>query len=340
MRYRLLGRSGLRVSELCLGAMTFGSAAAPDEAVAIVRRFEEAGGNFIDTANRYGRGESERIVGDAIRHNRDRWVLATKYTLTSDATDPNAGGAHRKSQRRAIDASLKRLGTDYVDVYWVHIWDPHTSVEEVVSSLDDLVRSGKVLYVGISDTPAWLVARAVTMAEQRGLARFDALQVPYSLVRRTVERELLPMARALDLTVTGWAPLAGGLLTGRYGSDRDRPTDGRWASRAPSERDLLICDTLNEVAAARDASAGQVAIAWVRAQRHRAMTIPIVGARTEEQLVDAVKAVEFDLDATELARLEEVSRIEPGFPGDFDAAELVCGDALERIDDDRTTTGS
>ncbi len=340
MRYRLLGRTGLRVSEICLGAMTFGSASTPEQATAIVRRFEEAGGNFIDTANRYGTGKSERIVGEAIASNRDRWVLATKYTLTSDAGDPNAGGSHRKSQHRAIDASLKRLQTDYIDVYWVHIWDPHTPVEEVVMSLDDLVRSGKVLYVGISDTPAWLVSRAVTMADERGLQRFSALQVPYSLVRRDVERELLPMARALDLAVTAWAPLGGGLLTGRFGSDRDRPADGRWADRTPSERDLLICDALNEVAAARGVSASRLAIAWLRAQQHRAVTIPIVGVRTEAQMTDAVSAVEFDLDASELERLDEASRIELGFPGDFDADSMVHGDALGLIDDHRTTMGS
>ena len=234
MRYRLLGRSGLRVSELCLGAMVFGDqrgawGASREEAAAIVHSFAQVGGNFIDTANHYAGGESERIVGELIGPDRDRWVLATKYTLSADPDDPNAGGSHRKSLRRAVDASLKRLGTDYIDLYWVHIWDAFTPVEEVIRALDDLVRSGKVLYVGISDTPAWIVSRAVTLAEQQGLTPFCALQLPYSLVERTVERELLPMARALDLAVTGWAPLGGGLLTGRYGTDRERPADSRVA---------------------------------------------------------------------------------------------------------------
>lgn len=232
MRYRLLGRS--RVSELCLGAMVFGDerggwGATREEASAIFASFAEAGGNFVDTANFYADGDSERIVGDVIRPDRDRWVLGTKYALSSDRSDPNAGGTHRKSLHRSIDRSLERLGTDYIDLYWVHIWDAYTQVEEVISALDDLVRAGKVLYLGISDIPAWIVSRAVTLAEQRGSSPFTALQVPYSLVERTVERELLPMARGLDLAVTAWAPLGGGLLTGRYGSDRERPTDTRLA---------------------------------------------------------------------------------------------------------------
>jgi aryl-alcohol dehydrogenase-like predicted oxidoreductase len=185
--------------------------ATPEAAAAIVKRYAEAGGNFIDTANHYAGGESERIVGDLISPDRDRWVVGTKYGLSSDPEDPIAGGTHRKSLRRAVDRSLERLQTDYIDLYWVHIWDAYTPVEEVVSALDDLVRSGKVLYLGISDTPAWMVSRAVTLAEQLGLTPFCALQVPYSLVERTVERELLPAARALDLAVTGWAPLGGGL---------------------------------------------------------------------------------------------------------------------------------
>lgn len=338
MSYRLLGRTGLRVSELCLGAMIFGSSVSSRaDAAAIVKRFAEAGGNFVDTANRYGGGESERIVGELIRPDRDRWVLATKYTLSTDPDDPNAGGSHRKSLRRAIDASLQRLGTDYVDLYYVHIWDAFTPVEEVIGALDDLVRSGKVLYVGISDTPAWLVARAVTLAEERGLTPFCAIQVPYSLVRRTVERELLPMARALDLAVTGWSPLEHGLLSGRYGTDRERPADGRMAGSAVSERDLAIADAVNAVAAARGASASQVAIAWVRAQQRRAVTIPIVGVRSEAQMADNLAGLEIDLEPAELERLDEVSRITLGFPGDFGGASLVYGNTLDRTHDHRGT---
>jgi aryl-alcohol dehydrogenase-like predicted oxidoreductase len=318
--------------------------ASPAEASAIVKRYAEAGGNFIDTANHYAGGESERVVGDLIRPDRDRWVLATKYTLSADPDDPNAGGSHRKSLHRAIDASLQRLRTDYIDLYWVHIWDAFTPVEEVIRALDDLVRSGKVLYVGISDTPAWMVSRAVTLAGERGLTPFCALQVPYSLVERTVERELLPMARALDLAVTGWAPLGGGLLTGRYGSDREPPADSRVAGiggayeqRTLSHRNLAIADELNAVAQARGASASQVAIAWVRAQQRRAVAIPIIGVRTDAQLADNLTAIQIDLDPAELERLDEASRVTLGFPGEFGGATLAYGNTFDLIDDHRMT---
>jgi aryl-alcohol dehydrogenase-like predicted oxidoreductase len=318
--------------------------ASPEQAAAIVKRYAQAGGNFIDTANHYAGGESERIIGNLVRPDRDRWVLATKYTLSADPDDPNAGGSHRKSLHRAIDARLERLGTDYIDLYWVHIWDAFTPVEEVIRALDDLVRSGNVLYVGISDTPAWMVSRAVTLAEERGLTPFCALQVPYSLVERTVERELLPAARALDLAVTGWAPLGGGLLTGRYGSDRERPADSRLAGiggaheqRTLSDRNLAIADAVNAVAEARGATASQVAIAWVLAQQRRAVTIPIVGARTEIQLAENLAAIEINLDPTELDRLDEASRVTLGFPGDFGGASLAYGNTLDLIDDHRRT---
>jgi aryl-alcohol dehydrogenase-like predicted oxidoreductase len=235
MRYKLLGRTGLRVSELCLGTMTFGEdwgwGAPKEECARILDAFGEAGGNFLDTANRYTDGTSERIVGELIASDRDHWVVATKYGLNmGPEADPNAGGAHRKSIVRAIDASLERLGTDYIDLYWLHVWDAFTPVEEVVQALDDLVRAGKVLYAGVSDAPAWIVSQAVTLADLRGWTRCVGLQVPYSLLWPDVERDLLPMARALDLAVTTSEPLGGGLLTGRYGSDRDHPQDTRIAT--------------------------------------------------------------------------------------------------------------
>lgn len=349
MRYRLLGRSGLRVSELCLGAMVFGDqrgswGASRAEAATILGRFAEAGGNFVDTANHYAGGESERIVGELIRPDRDRWVVSTKYTLSADRADPNAGGSHRKSLRRAIDASLQRLGTDYIDVYWVHIWDAFTPVEEVIAGLDELVRAGKVLYLGISDTPAWMVARAVTLAEERGLAAFSALQVPYSLVERTVERELLPVARALDLAVTGWAPLGGGLLTGRYGTDRERPADtrvagigGGYEERTLSERNLKIADALNAIATERGVSTSQAAVAWVLAQQARALTIPILGVRTADQMTDNLGALDVELEAADLQRLNEASQVPLGFPGDFGGASLAYGDTFAQVADHRST---
>jgi aryl-alcohol dehydrogenase-like predicted oxidoreductase len=341
MRYKLLGRTGLRVSELCLGAMTFGRTqwgASADEAGRILESFAGAGGNFIDTANYYAEGESERIVGDLIAADRERWVLSTKYTLSMRPHDPNAGGTHRKSLVQALEASLRRLRTEYIDLYWVHIWDEFTPVEEVVRALDDVVSAGKVLYVGISDTPAWIVAQAVTLADLRCWTRFAGMQVPYSLVERSVERDLLPMALTLELAVTAWSPLGGGLLTGRYGTDRERPADTRIAAFGEtglSERKLAIADAVNAVAAERGASSAQVAIAWVRAQQDRSVIVPILGARHREQLEDTLGALKLELSDDELARLDDASRIELGFPHDFGAGRLAYGETKPLIDDHR-----
>ena len=214
MGYKLLGKSGLRVSELCLGAMTFGEdwgsmlpGASKEEAKKIFDLFVSRGGNFIDTANVYQKGTSEKYVGEFISSEREKFVLATKYTLTTNPDDPNASGNHRKNLVQSIDGSLKRLNTHYIDLLWVHVWDPMTPIEEVVRSLDDLVRSGKILYVGISDVPAWVVSYADAIAQLRGWTPFIGIQVMYSLIERSVERELLPMARALDIGVTAWSPL-------------------------------------------------------------------------------------------------------------------------------------
>jgi aryl-alcohol dehydrogenase-like predicted oxidoreductase len=346
MRYKLLGRTGLRVSELALGTMTFGEGwgwgASKAESERVLRRYADAGGNVVDTANYYTGGESERIVGELLEGERERWVLSTKYVLNLDPADPNAGGAHRKSLVRALEASLRRLRTDYVDVLWVHIWDPFTPVEEMVRTLEDVVRSGKALYVGISDAPAWIVAQAVTLADLRGWSRFAGLQVPYSLVERAVERDLLPMAKALELGVTTWSPLGGGLLTGRYGSDRAELQEGTrlaairdFGERRLSARNLAIADAVNAIAAERGATATQVAIAWVRAQRQRGVLIPIVGARTPQQLEDNLGALELELRAAELERLDEVSRIELGFPHDFEGRSLAFGDTRDLVDDHR-----
>lgn len=235
MRYRLLGRTGLRGSEAFLGTMTFGEdwgwGAPVKECRAMFTAYAETGGNVIDTANRYTEGSSERIVGELLGSERDRFVLATKYTLTMDGTDPNASGNHRENLARSVEASLRRLGTDYIDLLWVHIWDPNTPIEETMRALDDLVRAGKVLYIGISDAPAWLISRAQTMAELRGWTPFAGLQLPYSLVKRDIERELLPMAANLDLSVAAWSPLAADVLSGKF----TRPgSDGPRGSTAPT----------------------------------------------------------------------------------------------------------
>ncbi len=345
MRYKLLGRSGLRVSELCLGAMTFGndrgSGAAKPECGRIVDAFGEAGGNFIDTADAYTNGSSERIVGELIAAERERWVLASKYTVNLRPGDPNAGGSHRKNMVQALEASLRRVGTDYLDLYWVHVWDVFTPVEEVMRGLDDLVRSGKVLYVGISDTPAWVVSQANTLAELRGWTPFAGLQVPYSLVERTPERELLPMARSLELTVTSWGPLGAGLLTGRYGSDRQGPMEGtrlagriaaHGADKILSDRALAIADVVNGIAAERSATATQVAIAWVRAQQSRSVIVPILGVRSRAQLEDNLGALDLELSGGDLTRLDDVSHVDLGFPHDFLGRGMAYGDTYALVD--------
>jgi aryl-alcohol dehydrogenase-like predicted oxidoreductase len=220
MKYRLLGNSGLRVSEAALGTMTFGEdwgwGSAKDEARKVYDAFREAGGNFIDTANFYTNGTSESFLGEYMEAHRQSVVLATKYTMSAPGTDPNAAGNQRKNMMQAVEASLKRLRTDYIDLYWVHMWDQMTPIGEVMRGLDDLVRAGKVLYTGISDAPAWWIAQANTLAHLRGWSAFAGLQIEYSLIERTVERELIPMAEALNLGVTAWSPLAGGVLTGKY----------------------------------------------------------------------------------------------------------------------------
>jgi aryl-alcohol dehydrogenase-like predicted oxidoreductase len=220
MKYYLLGKSGLRVSEFCLGTMTFGEewgwGSSKEESHKIFNAYVEAGGNFIDTANKYTEGTSEKYIGEFISSDRDRFVLATKYTSNTRRGDPNAGGNHRKNMVQSLEASLRRLNTDYIDLYWVHAWDPLTPVEELMRALDDMVKAGKILYAGISDAPAWIVSQANTIANSRGWTEFSGLQIEYSLIERTPERELLPMANSLDIGVTAWSPLGNGILTGKY----------------------------------------------------------------------------------------------------------------------------
>ena len=338
MRYTLLGRSGLRVSEVALGTMTFGEAwgwgASEDESRRMFELFVEAGGNFVDTACNYTDGQSESIVGTLVEPQRDRFVVATKYTLTAQRDDPNAGGNHRKNLVRTLEASLRRLRTDYVDLLWLHMWDGMTPVDEVVRALDDLVSSGKALYVGISDTPAWVVSQAVTLADLRGWSPFVALQAPYSLADRDVERELLPMARALGLTFTPWGMLEGGALTGKYleESDEARRYDGVGAKANALAREVIA------VADEVGATAAQVAIAWVRAQPWH--SVPIVGARSEAQLRENLGALDVELTSEHVDRLSDASELQLGFPRDFLESEhvrgLIFGDTFELIDDPRS----
>ncbi|WP_204042598.1 aldo/keto reductase [Acrocarpospora phusangensis] len=314
MRYRLLGPTGLRVSDLFLGAMTF---ADPGEAAKMLDLYADAGGNVIDTASAYG--DSEEILGDLLRQRRDRFVLATKYTLTRDATDPNAGGGHRKNLTLSLESSLRRLRTDYVDLFWVHAWDEHTPIEETMRALDDAVRAGKVLYVGASNLPAWLVSRANTLAEWRGWTPFAGIQVPYSLLSRDIERELLPMAEACGLSVATYGALAGGVLSGKFTGPRDVLTGTRVDPASLTERDHRAARAAQEVAGELGVTPSQVAIAWTRTRSPAVH--PIIGARTAEQLRDNLAAVAVTLPPEAIARLDAAVAFDLGYPA-ADQAEL------------------
>jgi aryl-alcohol dehydrogenase-like predicted oxidoreductase len=335
LRYKLLGRSGLRVSELCLGTMTFGDdwgwGAPPDEARRQYEVFRAAGGNFVDTANNYTNGSSEKIVGELIREERASIVLATKYTIAWRKGDPNAAGNHRKNMVQSVEASLTRLGTDYLDLLWLHAWDDSTPPSEVMRALDDLVRAGKVLHVGVSDTPAWVVSHANTLAELRGWSPFVALQIEHSLIQRTVERDLTPMARAFGLAECAWGAIGGGVLTGKYtrGGDVDAKRD---TSARRSERNLTIARAVDAVADALGTTSTRVAVAWLL---HQAGTvIPIIGARTAAQLSDSLGAASVALHDAHLQELHTASAIELGFPHEFlrmdYVRKLVAGDTLDR----------
>jgi aryl-alcohol dehydrogenase-like predicted oxidoreductase len=326
MNYKLLGRSGLKVSELCLGAMGFGTEAGwgadKEGSFAIMDAFANAGGNFIDTANVYKLGTSEKIIGEYLsNHDRDYFVLATKYTLKDNTTNPNASGNNRKNMMRSVEESLKRLKTDFIDVLYLHIWDNITPIDEVLRGLDDLIRQGKVNYAAISDTPAWVVSKGNTLAELMGWSQFIALQVEYSLLARTAERELLPMAKHYGMTVTPWAPLAGGALTGKYlrgEQGRVKPESNRRNDRA-----IKITEAVVEIAAELGVSESHVALQWM--MDRDLSCIPIVGATKLEQLNDNLKAVDTKLSSEHIQKLNEVSAIELGFPGDFfneDAVKL------------------
>jgi aryl-alcohol dehydrogenase-like predicted oxidoreductase len=329
MNFRLLGNSGLRVSEISLGAMTFGEdwgwGTAKDEARKIYEAYRTAGGNFIDTANVYTNGTSEQFVGEFIHGHRQEVVLATKYTNAMAVNDANAGGNHRKNMVQAIEASLRRLKTDYIDLYWMHIWDKMTPVDEVMRAFDDLVRQGKVLYVGVSDAPAWWIAQANTIAELRGWSRFVGLQIEYSLVERTVERELVPMAKAFNLGLVAWSPLGGGLLSGKYhGKDA---SGSRYSDQAMQQfmRKGEVADrivgVLKKISGETGRSAAQVALAWLR---YRDIpVIPIVGARRMAQLQDNLDSLTLQLSRDQISALDEASAIELGFPHEFYQRDMV-----------------
>jgi aryl-alcohol dehydrogenase-like predicted oxidoreductase len=326
MRYKLLGRSGLRVSQLCLGTMTFGEdwgwGSSKDEARKIFDAFAAAGGNFLDTADAYTNGNSERMVGEFARDAgpRHKWVIATKYSFSYRPGDPNSGGNHRKHLTEALEGSLQRLATDYVDVLFVHAWDGLAPTEEVMRALDDMVRAGKVLYLGVSNWPAWVVARGQTFAELRGGSPIATIQIEYSLIERTPERELLPMADALGMTVLAWSPLASGMLTGKYGreSAKQQGGEGKRLDQTNftemSERNFKIADAVVSVAKEMGRTPAQVALAWLLARRN---VIPILGARKLSQFQDNLACLDLTLGPDQARRLDEVSAIPLGYPTDF-----------------------
>jgi aryl-alcohol dehydrogenase-like predicted oxidoreductase len=336
MRYRLLGNTGLRVSELFLGAMTFGEqggVGAPlEECRRMLDAYATAGGNVIDTAVNYRGGASESIVGELLVGRRERFVVSTKYTVSRDPSDPNAAGNHRKNLVHSLETSLQRLRTDYIDVYWVHMWDANTPIEETMRALDDVVRSGKVLYLGVSDTPAWVVARANTLAGARGWTPFDALQVPYSLLQRDIERELLPMAESFGMTVAAWSPLGGGVLSGKYTTPGGAEEGARLGSQTLSDHDRGVALAVQEVADGLGVTPSQVALAWVM-QQSRAIH-PILGARRLDQLTDNLGVLDCTLPNDAIARLEATTGFEIGFPSNFiaETSAWVFGEASTRVD--------
>ena len=340
MNYQLLGRSGLRVSDLCLGTMTFGDdwgwGAAKDESRKIYDAYREAGGNFIDTANIYTNGSSEKLVGEFVAGHREEVVVATKYTNAivgftgKPGTDANAGGNQRKNMVQAVEASLKRLGTDYIDLYWLHVWDQMTPAEEVMRAFDDLVGSGKVLYVGISDAPAWVVAKSNTLAELRGWTRYVGLQIEYSLLERTVERELIPMAKDQQMTVLAWSPLRGGVLSGKYlpeNVSESQAEGGRMhgemakAFGGVPESSYVTVREIVAIGKELGVPPAQVALAWLRYRSVR--VIPIIGARKLAQIEDNIRSLEVTLSPEQLQRLNHASAISLGFPHEFLALDLV-----------------
>ncbi len=324
--YVTLGHSGLRVSPFCLGTMTFGKewgawGSEPADATRILDRYIERGGNFIDTANGYTKGHSEVIIGDHLAHDRkkrDRVVIATKFVTNLYLGDPNGGGASRKAIVAQCEESLRRLRTDYIDLYWMHAWDKTTPIEETMRALDTLVEQGKVRYLGFSDTPAWKVAQAQTMAALRAWSPLVALQIEYSLLQRTVEGELVPMAQELGLGITPWGPLRGGALSGKYkraDKGKHEAARGVRVTNYLDDRTFDLLDILEGIAKTHVTTVARVALAWV--QGRPGVTSTIIGARTIEQLDDNIGALDVKLTPAEIEALDKASTPSLPFPVDM-----------------------
>ena len=340
MRYKLLGHSGLRVSELCLGTMTFGETwgwgASKAESKKMFDLFAREGGNFIDTSVNYTDGTAEDFLGDFLKADRDHFVVATKYTLTKQSdTDPNGGGNSRKNMMKSVERSLKRLQTDHIDLYYLHMWDYMTPVEEIARGLDDLVRQGKVNYVAFSDTPDYIVAEANTRADLMGWSRFVGMQIPYSLLGRDVERSIIPMARHWDMAVLPWGLLEDGILTGKFLKKVKVPTRVDQDKLSLSEKSSNILKEVQRVSEEVGKPMSQVAINWVR-QQPKAQMIPILGARSVKQLKDNLGVLDWKLTDEQWKCLDEVSAINLGFPHGFlDGNRNIYGATHDVIDNHR-----
>lgn len=342
MRYKLLGKSGLRVSELCLGTMTFGEewewGSSKRESRRVFDLFEANGGNFLDTANLYTNGTSENYVGEFVKGSRDKWVIGTKYTLRSSSSPSvNECGNARKNMMQSVEGSLKRLQMEYIDLLWLHAWDYTTPVEEVMRGLDDLVHQGKILYIGISNAPAWIISQANTLSSLRGWTSFVAAQIEYSLKERTAERELIPMAEAFGLSLMPWSPLGGGVLTGKYNKGHESKEKGRLlvdTYKHTDEKSLAIAEVVISVAEEISKTPAQVALRWL-IQSYQSL-IPILGARREEQLRDNLGCLGWNLSQAAMDRLNQASAISLGYPHEFYETsvlqEFCFGNTLTMID--------
>ena len=310
----------MRVSELALGSMTFGDGkgwtASKEDSKKMFDVFVETGGNLIDTANFYNQGLAETYIGEFIEPIREQIVLSTKFGLSMRPGDINSNGNHRKNIFESVEKSLKRLNTDYIDILWVHMYDGITPVEEMMRALDDLVRMGKVHYLGISNAPAWFIAHANTLAEKNNWTSFVAMQLPYNLVQRDIEREYIDLAKTFHMSILAWSPLGGGILSGKYNDKNPKNAritpDGEW-SFLLQERSLEIAEVVNRIAKSIDCSPAQVALNWIRQKK----CIPILGVRTAEQIKENLDCLEFTLSEEDIQKLDEISTIELGYPHDF-----------------------
>jgi aryl-alcohol dehydrogenase-like predicted oxidoreductase len=330
--YRLLGRSGLRVSPLALGGTGIGNASGYGSNVAESRlmfdTYIDRGGNFIDTGNIYNAGESETLIGDFAAGRRNRIVIATKYggSLDGGASNANGAGSHRRNMRLSVEDSLRRLKTDFIDLLYLHAWDGFTHPDEIMRSFDDLIRAGKILYAGISNTPAWVICRMQTIADFLAWAPLVSMEIEYSLVQRDADRELLPMARGLVLASVGWRTVGGGALSGKYGTAKPPPTPEQEARRpqgfltSPLDaRTLRIADVVADIAQETGRTSPEVALAWALTK----ITVPIMGVTSIKQLLGNLGALTISLDPQQMQKLEAVSANDPGYPHAFMALPAI-----------------